>query len=178
MLTPISKEIEELSIELGFGPILSVQHDFLYYKGDSKKELDKLITKSYKLKIPIVCMPATEIFLRHVIEKTPVQYLTGLEHIHHNDSLHQVRGGLDQVLGPLMYQKKKIIIFSFADILHSTNRAKLLSRIRFNIMVCHKYKVPVSFLTLGSNKSDLRSSKDLQTFWRLIGGKNEEVGLK
>ena len=177
MLTPLSNEIQELAHGLGLRTILFQERDFLFYKGDNKKELDQLITKSYKLKIPLICSPTSEVFLRHVIEKTPVHYITGIEFIHPNDSLHQVRGGLDQVLAPLLHQKQKEIIFSFAEILHSHNRAKLLARVRFNLMLCHKYNVDVCFTTFGTTKSDLRSLKDMQMFWKLLGGRNEEVGF-
>ena len=107
--------------------------------------------------------------LRFVLEKSDVDIVYGMETIHPKDSMHFVRGGLDQVLCKIAAEKGKILAFSFSDILNSSSQGKLLARIMFNVKLCKKYKVPMMVCSFAASKEEMRSAKDLQALGRILG---------
>ncbi len=92
-----------------------------------------------------------------------------MEKIHPKDSLHFVRGGLDQVLCKIAAERGKIIGFSFAELLNSSDQAGWLSRVKANVRLCRKYKVKMLLSTFAVAKMELRSRKDLEAFSRIVG---------
>ena len=173
VLAKENPEIEALSKQLGFTNTLFLEKDFLLLESKSKKEIDNLVHKA-KGK-PIFYRATDEEALRYVLERTPIKLIFGLEFIAAKDSVHHLRGGLDQVLCKIAAEKDKIIAFSLHDILQAHHKDKLLARMRFNIKLCQKYKVKMFLSTFATNKWGLRSAKDLEAVWRvLVGqGKNE-----
>lgn len=168
VLTTEHTEIEALSKQLGFIRTLFLDKDFLLLETKSKKEiLDTFSRAKGKL---IIYRPTDEETLRFVLEKTPIKIIFGAEFIAAKDSLHHVRGGLDQVSCTIAAEKEKIIAFSFADLLLAENRGKVLARMKFNIKLCRKYNVKTFFSTFAGNKWELRSAKDLEALWRVLGG--------
>lgn len=163
-----SKEIESLSQRLGFTRTLFLERDFLLLETKSKKEILDTISRA-KGK-PIIYRATDEETLRYVLERTPLTVISGVEFIAAQDSLHHVRGGLDQVLCRIAAEKGKIVAFSFADLLHAENRGQVLARMKFNIKLCQKYNVKAFFSTFAGNKWELRSVKDLEALWRVLGG--------
>ena len=165
-----NESVKELSKTLGF-TITLFDQDIVLIKADTKKEL---LTKSKKAQgMVILSKPSTEELLRFALEKTPVNVVYGMEFINPKDSVHFVRGGLDQVLCKIAASKGKIIAFSFSDILHSTEKSKLLARMMFNIKLCTKYKVKMVFGSFAITESELRSMNDLYSFWKVLGGMNK-----
>ena len=111
--------------------------------------------------------------LRFALEKTSVDIVMGMENINPRDSVHFVRGGLDQVTCKIAKERGKIIAFSFSDVLNSRDRGKLLARIMFNIKLCKKYKVKMLFSNFSTSLNEIRSAKDLQGFWKVLGKINK-----
>ncbi len=155
---PEDSEVAALGAKLGFEKSYFLGKDFVVAK--NLKEKNKQLT---------VCKPGSEALLRLVLEKSPVEIVYGIESIHEKDSLHYVRGGLDQVLCKIAVQKGKTIAFSFSELLNTANKARMLGRMRFNLALCHKYKVKTLISNFALGKMDLRSAKDLEAFGRILG---------
>lgn len=164
-----NSEVEKLAAGLGFAKVYFTDSDFAMLKGKTKKDLLKEIEKAKNKKLKTVYRADSEDLLRFVLERTSVDIVYGMESIHPKDSLHYVRGGLDQVLCWLAAEKGKTLAFSFAEILNSTDKAKLLARMMFNIKLCKKYKVSIVFCSFASYPEEMRSAKDLQALGRVFG---------
>jgi RNase P/RNase MRP subunit p30 len=154
VLTKYSKEIEELSISLGWEKTLFLDRDFVFIETDNKKELLKKIREA-KGRVTVFS-PISEEMLRFALEKTKVDIVVGVEKIHPKDSLHYVRSGLDQVLCKIAHDQEKTIAFSFNDILNGKDRAKIMSRMKLNLKLCKKYKVKTIFSSFSKKKEELR----------------------
>jgi len=173
LLIPKTEELVVQLKELGFNRVL-FDSELMVIETSNKGELLKGIVEGKRNKKKIIFIPRDEELLRFAIEKTEVDMILGVERVHPKDSLHYVRSGLDQVLCKLAVQKGKVIAFSFSDILNSGDRAKLISRMMINIIICRKYGVKVYFGLFSKNKEELRSAADLFTLWRVLGGKKKE----
>lgn len=160
-----NEELEELSKKLGFTRVY-FKEDLVYLETKSKKEL---LTKTKKAKFSIY-QPPTEDLLRFALEKTNVNMVVGMEKINPKDHTHYPRGGLDQITCRIAASRKKIVAFSFVDILDAKDRPKLLARMMFNIKLCKKYKVKMYFGDFCRGKVEMRGAKDLAAFFRLLGG--------
>jgi RNase P/RNase MRP subunit p30 len=165
ILMKYSKEIEELSKSLGWERTLFLDRDFIFIETEKKKEL---LDKVQKTKLLTVFNAKSEEMLRFALEKTKVDIVLGAEEINPKESLHFVRGGLDQITCKIAHEREKKIGFSFSSILSSKSREKLLRRISFNTKLCKKYKVSMLFSTFARSKEELRNAKDLQTFARQL----------
>ncbi len=163
-----SKEIEEKSMELGYSSTLFLETDFVVLEGTNKKEILSKIQRARGKKQRTLYRAHDEETLRFVLEKTNVDMVLGVEHVHAKDSVHFLRSGLDQVLCSLAAKKGIAIGFSFADILNELHRPKLLARVMANIRLCKKYKVRMVFSTFASDLWELRSAKDLEAFRRVL----------
>ncbi len=161
-----SRELEELSIRFGYTKALFLDRDFVYSELESLKDAQKLVSRARALRVSSVGRVVTDC-VREVVEKSSVTVIVGLEGVAPKDSLHQVRGGLDQVLGPLLFSHQVSVMFSLGDVLLAPS-AQLISRMRFNLMVCTKYKVDVTISCLCSSKYDLRSVSDVEAFFRVV----------
>lgn len=162
-----TKELEDLSSRLGFSKTY-FSENFVIFGGGNEKEVLKKIKVAKKEGKMVIYHPAREEMLRFVLEKTSVDIILGIESIHHKDSVHFVRGGLDQVLGKIASENKKTIAFSFQDILDAKNRPRLLARMAFNFRLCKKYKIKTIFGAFAKDQFSLRSAKDLTTFLRVL----------
>lgn len=163
-----SKELEQCSKDWGFTKALFVTEDFIFLEGDNQKTLLQEAKEAKRKGKIVICQPKSEEALRFVLEKTPVDIILGMEQIHLSDSFHYLRGGLDQVLCAIAKENKKTFAFSFSDVLHSTKRPQLLARMRFNISLCTKYKIPVIFSNFCREREAIRSAKDILSFFRVI----------
>ena len=108
--------------------------------------------------------------LRFALEKTEVGIVVGSEKLNYKDSVHFVRGGLDQIVCKIAKEKGKKMGFAFGDILESRDRAKLLGRMMFNIKLCKKYGVEVVLSSFVKDGNEMRSVADVQSLFRVLGG--------
>ena len=164
-----SAEIDQLAVELGFTKVHFLDTDFVVLKGKTQKELLKEIDLARNKKLKTVFKADSEEMLRFALEKNGVDMIYDLEDLHPKDSLHFVRGGLDQILCTIAAEKGKTIGFSFSEILNSPHKGKLLARLIFNIKLCKKYKVPIALVSFAAAKEEMRSAKDLQALGRILG---------
>ncbi len=170
ILTKYNKELEQLSVSLGWERTLFLDRDFVHLRSVSKKELLKEVRLARKKKLIIVYQPVSEEMLRFALEKTEVGIVVGSEKLNYKDSVHFVRGGLDQIVCKIAKEKGKKIGFAFGDILESRDRAKLLGRMMFNIKLCKKYGVEVVLSSFVKDGNEMRSVADVQSLFRVLGG--------
>ncbi|NQV91166.1 hypothetical protein HQ489_01720 [Candidatus Woesearchaeota archaeon] len=156
-----TKELEDLCRSLGFEKTLFLD-DVKVIEAKTNKDLLKKYSQFTIVK------PITEDLLRFALEKTKINLVYGMEFLHPKDSVHYVRGGLDQIICKIAAEKGKIIGFSFSDILHAKNQPKLLGRMRANLRLCKKYNVHILFGNFSTCKEDIRSKKDLVAFLRTL----------
>ncbi len=159
-------EVEKLSSSLGYTTTFYEGDDFAFINGKSPAQINAQIQKNKGKKL--IYIASSEEMLRYVLSKTQILLIMGVEKIHHHDSLHHPRGGIDDVTCTIAKDQEKTFVFSFADILTSSSRASLLTRIRFNISLCRWYKVKTLFSTFAKTKEEIRSAKDLASFWQVL----------
>ncbi|HLD72490.1 MAG TPA: hypothetical protein VJA23_02810 [Candidatus Nanoarchaeia archaeon] len=169
LLIQKSTELEELSQKLGFTKTLFLDQDLVLVRGKNQKELlDQIKTAKRKNKLAFY-QPETEEMLRFALEHTPIDLVFGMEKINPSDSLHYLRGGLDQIICKIAAEKEKTIGFSFQQILTTKNPEKMIARMKFNLKLCRKYKVKTFFNNFSFQKEELRSAQDLEAFLRVLG---------
>lgn len=167
-----TSELEELSKALGFTKTYFMERDLILVSGSKKEILQKSQqAKQKKLLVAYEAEFNEEEKLRFVLEKTSVDLVFGVEKVHSKDSLHFLRGGLDQVLCTIAAERGKMIGFSFAEILNSQKRALLMGRMMLNFKLCRKYKLKTVFSNFSREKMELRSAQDLGAFEQVLGGK-------
>lgn len=164
-----STEMAKLSAELGFTKVHFLENDFVVLKAKTPKELLNEIGNARSKKLKTVFKADSEEMLRFALEKSQIDMVYRMEQIHVKDSVHFVRGGLDQVLCAIAAEKGKIIAFSFSEILNSPEKGRLLARLMLNIKLCKKYKVQMIFCSFASSEMEMRSARDLQAFGRILG---------
>ena len=162
-----SIEFEQLSRALGFQETIFLE-DIAWIDEKEKKKLGKAIEEARQQKKLIVYCASNEELLRLVLEKMAVDIVVGVEQIHVEDSVHYLRGGLDQILCKIAADRGVALGFSFHDILESRHRGKLLGRMKFNAELCKKYGVKTFFGNFSREKMELRSKKDLEAWKRLL----------
>ncbi len=165
LLIKESKYVREISKNLGFSKTY-FSDDFTILKSKTNKDLLKNVAKCNG---KVIFQPDSEEMLRFALERTKVDMILGVEKLHHVDHTHYPRSGLDQILCKIAVAKEKTIAFSFSEILHSKERSKLMTRMMFNIKLCKKYKVKMLFTNFSTRFEEMRSAKDLQAFFRLLG---------
>lgn len=172
LLIKENEKIVELSKKLGFDKNLFLEKDLVLISGESKKELLKKIMIAKQKKLLVLVKPKTEEMLRFLVEKTPVDVVFGMELINLKDSVHYLRGGIDQIICKICAEKGKIMGFSFAQILkvEGKERSRLLSRMKFNIKLCQKYGVRYYFSNFSDSIWEMRGIHDLKAFWEVLGG--------
>jgi hypothetical protein len=92
--------------------------------------------------------------LRSRLESNSKEIIIGTELIHHQDSFHYLRAGLDQILCKIAKNNNKTIAFSFKQlkqIADPLKQARLLSRMQQNMFLCQKFQVKTSILDTSSN---------------------------
>ena len=165
-----NKEILELSEKLGFSKTLFLDKDFFLVEGKNRKQVAKEIRERKKRKLMVVVKPANEEILRFVLEKTEADMVFGQELVNPEDSMHFRRGGLDQVICKIAANRKKIVGFSFREILDSEGkeRSKLIGRMMFNVKLCKKYGVRVFLGNFSEDRWEMRGKHELKAFERIL----------
>ncbi|MBI2564552.1 hypothetical protein HYV79_01000 [Candidatus Woesearchaeota archaeon] len=108
---------------------------------------------------------------RFSLERAKPDFMFGFEEIAQKDSLHQRASGLNQVLCSIASRNKINILFNFNIILKASEikRALFIGRMMQNSILCKKYKVPHAFVSFAHSPKELRSPKDLESFFSLLG---------
>ncbi len=148
---------------------------FLYSKPKDLKTLQvttklKLYVGSSKGNCDIVVAEGKD-NARHLLEKTGVDIVYGLERDDGRDHTHYRYSGMNQVLAKIAYDKDKIICFDIGKVIDASGmkRAKLLGRMMQNIMLCKKYKVKMAAATFASSPYKMRDAYGIQALLNVIG---------
>ncbi|HLC98245.1 MAG TPA: hypothetical protein VJC21_05710 [Candidatus Nanoarchaeia archaeon] len=163
-----NEAIEQLAQSLGFSKVFFLGQDFVHPSGEKKIALLQDMKKAQQRKLLSVYKSSDPETLRFVLEKTPVDMVYGLEQLYERDSFHYPKSGLDHILCKIAAERGKTIAFSFSELLNAREKAVLLRRMAFNIRLCTKYKVKMFFGSFTQRKEEMRSRKDLETFFRLL----------
>lgn len=91
------------------------------------------------------------------------------------DKVYSRDSGLNQVICKLMANNKIVLAFSFADLLNSKERSKLIGRWMQNIRLCRKYKIKMVLASFANNKWEMRTVKDLFSLALTLGMTGKEA---
>jgi RNase P/RNase MRP subunit p30 len=93
------------------------------------------------------------------------------------DTMKQRQGGLNQVLCKMMKDNDISYLISFSSLLNSDRKADLIGKIMQNVLLCQKYKTKIGIATFASEPEEMRNSKDIEAFLRLIGVKDTKKAV-
>ncbi len=164
----LSAEANEKGVEIFFGAL-----------ANDRKSLERLKSqRSQKAKSPSAPQPFFISAFRAQPQGTEEPFRSrqldmvfGLESLERKDSLHFRRSGLNHVLCSLAKSSNVSVAFSFSDILSSSGmlRGMVLGRMRQNIMLCRKYRVPMLIASFSSGPYGMRPLHELLEFFHVIG---------
>ena len=106
---------------------------------------------------------------RFVIEKTKADVVFGFEAITAKDRTHERVSGLNHILCRFASQTGKKLAFDFNMVLQGKNKARFIGRMKQNIKLCRKYKVKTVIASFAKAPLEMRSPKDLQSFFVILG---------
>ena len=164
-----SNDALELCEKLGLADSYFLDEEIILIEERDKKKLLQGINLGKNKKKLVVCRVNDEETLRFALEKTAADMVIGVEGMHEKDSLHYVRSGLDDVLCKIAADRGKIIGFSFSSVLNSSVKGKLLARMMLKVRLCRKYKVKMMLSNFSGCLEEMRSSKDLEAWGRVLG---------
>lgn len=116
-----------------------------------------------KQKYPLVVVKANFETERWTIEHVKPWIMYGFEDSEKKDFMHHRNSGIDHVLANQMREHGVSYGFSVGSLIHAPfeQKAILLGRMRQNLSILKKAKVPVYFITLTSDPKDMRNEKDV-----------------
>ncbi|MDD5254166.1 MAG: RNase P subunit p30 family protein [Candidatus Nanoarchaeia archaeon] len=131
------------------------------YKIKSQKEINKIKDK-------IVIVEGGDLNYE-ILTSSNVDILLNPETEGGKDFLHHRNSGLNQSLCKLAYKKGIIVAISISRLLESNNKAELIGRIKQNVRLCRKYKIPVLISSFASKEENLRNYNDIKTLALFLG---------
>jgi len=167
------EEFIKIAEKLGYKKII-----FLYTSEKSvsqiksekiKTEFGVITTKGGKGKYPTFMQSGEND--QKIVENNPPNVLFELEQKAEKDYIHQRASGLNNVICTFAQKNNVVVCFSFKQILKSykTKRAQIMGRIMQNIKLCRKHKVRMAIASFATNPYEIRSQKDLQALFELLG---------
>lgn len=172
-------EFLEVAKNLGFNELI-----FYYGKIDKKtietinklKRKDIIIYLASPVKSKDNDLVIIEKATRKDIESKP-DMIFNQEILHEKDYLTNPNSGLDQVLCKIAKDKKVIIGFAFSTFLNSdtSQRIKLLPRIRQNIKLVRQYKLKSAMFSFARSPYEMRNMNDLRSFYCTLGMNDSEA---
>jgi len=147
--------------------------DFVLNKNLVKYSKDFGFSKVYDINDLKVIEGKNDKINRKAVENKDIDMLYGIEEFRVKDKIHYRDGGLNQVLCKLAKKNNIKIGFNFNDVLGSDDEKKaiILGRMMQNVGLCNKYKVDMIIGSFAKNKYEMKNSKDLVSFGRLLGMK-------
>ena len=126
----------------------------------------------------IIVEARTEEDFRQASESYDVDIILGAEKYIERDMMDFRASGLDHVMMKFMGERKTAYGVKFSDILNSygARRIQLLGRIRQNIQMAMKYKVPVVAVSGASSEYELKTPQELESFLLFLS--TEEAAKK
>jgi len=108
---------------------------------------------------------------RKASECWEVDVLAHPERNTNKDFMHQRNSGIDHIMARFMKERCIAIEINFSEVLNSSgnSRARILGRMRQNVMLARKYKTPVVLTSGARDKWGLRAPGELMAFGRCLG---------
>ncbi len=108
---------------------------------------------------------------RKAAECWEVDVLAHPERNTNKDFMHQRNSGIDHIMARFMKERCIAIEINFAEVLNSSGnaRARILGRMRQNVMLARKYKTPVVLTSGARDKWGLRAPGELMAFGKCLG---------
>lgn len=108
---------------------------------------------------------------RNLIESKRVSMIYEFESLNKKDSLNYRNSGMNHIIAKLMADNDVSYGLSFSMLLNASKeeKPKLFGRIIQNIRLCRKFRVKIVVASFARNPYEMRDSKDLLTFARLLG---------
>lgn len=154
--------------------------DIIAYDGDGhghRVAILEKIPKQFVRDTITVVQGGDDTLNRNAVSSSHVDILLDPHLGKRHDAMHQRDSGLNHVLCTLAKEHNVAIGFSFAAVIHSQNRSKLLGRMMQNIRLCRKYKVRIVIGSFAKERWDARNVKDMQSFFRVLGMTGKEVQM-
>lgn len=166
------KEFIVMAKKLGFTELIFLYiHKTQFYKSSSGIKITNfLITDEKKVQKDIIAFVKAPQDARYVFEKSIPACVFDLE-LQKKDFMHQRGSGFNQVMAKLAKQNNVKLGFSFSTLLSASpiQRAKIIGRIKQNIVLARKYKVDTVIASFTTNPLEMRSPKDLAAFFTVLG---------
>ena len=108
---------------------------------------------------------------RELIESKKADIIFDFEQEKRKDPTHFRNSGINHILAKLMKQKNVSYGLSFSQILNASTleQSRLMGRISQNARLCKKYGVNVIVASFAKHPYEMRDSKDLEAFARVMG---------
>jgi hypothetical protein len=103
------------------------------------------------------------------IENKQKKYHYFAEYLEEKDSMHHRRSGMNQVLMKLIKQNQKILIIGIEDLIIHEDKPLIIGRIKQNLKLAKKFKVPIIVASLATKPENLRSKEELKSFIKTLG---------
>jgi RNase P/RNase MRP subunit p30 len=107
---------------------------------------------------------------RHLIENKNISFHYGFETLEEGkDHLHYRKSGANQATMKIMKQKNKVLVISIEAILESKNQSKTLGRIKQNLMLAKKQKIPLITSSFATKPENMRGEEEQKALIRVLG---------
>lgn len=106
--------------------------------------------------------------------KKDIDMVFELEDIDKPDFVHHRNSGMNQVIAKILAEKDIIAGFSF-NLLLRKDTARMIGRMRQNVIFCRKYGIRMVFGSFARNRNEKRNMEDLKSFARTIGMNPGEI---
>jgi RNase P/RNase MRP subunit p30 len=143
-------------------------------KSQNKNKIIKEANQAHQKGIASFTETKNDLSTRFILEKTKVTGIINPENIHPKDHTHFRRSGLDQVSCKAAAKNKKFIITTLISLKQSKSPPKLLGRIRQNISLTKKYKVPYFITSSTQTPNEIKGANDIRALSYVLGMKSEQ----
>jgi hypothetical protein len=107
------------------------------------------------------------------IENSAIDFLYGFELLEDRDSFHYRRSGANQVIGKMLKDKEKVMVFDMEKIIVSKSQDVLIGRMMQNLVLAKKYKFDVVICSFASLPENMRAGKEYEALIRSLGFQEE-----
>ncbi|MBD3361293.1 hypothetical protein GF358_00720 [Candidatus Woesearchaeota archaeon] len=166
------KEFIGMAKKLGFDELvfLYVNKTQFYTEKEDIKITNFLISDEKKVQKGVSAFVKAPKDPRLAFEKAKPLCVFGLE-LQKKDFMHHRGSGFNHIMAKAAYQNNVCMGFSFSMVLNACeiNRAKIIGRIKQNIILVRKNKVKTVIGSFTNNPMQMRAPKDLVAFFTVLG---------
>ena len=177
------KEIIEVAKELGFSAVVFLyppkkvkeikSGDFEVYTGIiiKGKNLSRIKKKDLGDNIVVAQGDGTEEVNKAILSNSNVDFIIDISSVKGKEHTHYRKSTLNQVLAKQALKSNIAYAVNFNRILNEKERIKLIGRIKQNIKIFQKFRVPITISSFATNTNELRNHSDLVSLAKTLGAK-------